>query len=236
MIAKALTTFKDMIAKQPTLEIGGRIYALDGYHPVKAPEIEMFEIHTLIGIVDLASAYVDCHGDDVGLHVHIASPTEVFLETENKGPFRQKDIIARSRAYTTGFHFGEKYEIEEFIIQLNSQFLPTVDRDAILQLVSVITKDTTGSIKDTGITQRLEVKQGVSMRDQVEIKNPFILQPYRTFSEVDQPASEFIFRVHDGDKVRCSLHEADGSQWKLNAIEQIKGFFNVAMPSVLAFA
>lgn len=51
-------------------------------------------------------------------------------------------------------------------------------------------------------------------------------KPYRTFLEVDQPVSEFIFRMKQDkyDGVLCALFEADGGAWKMEATERIKKY------------
>nr|ABP73607.1 hypothetical protein [Bacillus thuringiensis] len=63
--------------------------------------------------------------------------------------------------------------------------------------------------------------------DEVAVPNPVSLQPYRTFVEVAQPESDFIFRMKDGP--RCSLYEADGGAWKLEAIKNIKEYLNAEL-------
>ncbi|PFR65873.1 hypothetical protein COK29_26730, partial [Bacillus cereus] len=57
--------------------------------------------------------------------------------------------------------------------------------------------------------------------------NPVSLQPYRTFVEVEQPKSNFIFRMKDGP--RCSIHEADGGAWKLQAMNNIEDYLTTAL-------
>lgn len=52
--------------------------------------------------------------------------------------------------------------------------------------------------------------------------NPIALRPYRTFNEVEQPESEFIFRLHEGMTV--GLFEGDGGQWRNEAIWNIAEF------------
>lgn len=48
------------------------------------------------------------------------------------------------------------------------------------------------------------------------------LQPYRTFLEVEQPASDFLLRL---DKEgRPALYEADGGAWKLEAKRNIAAY------------
>ena len=56
------------------------------------------------------------------------------------------------------------------------------------------------------------------------VPNPVILRPYRTFPEVEQPASSFIFRMKENDGVCCALFEADGGAWKNEAMRNIKEY------------
>jgi hypothetical protein len=225
MISTALQKFYDMTRKDPVLDINGKTYKRPGYSAVHEPLVTCLDTHTLQGIVEAVELQFE---PDINYeyHIHIASPTEVLLETQAFGPFHQRHIIIKAEAYVTNFLFGNEYEVEQFIIALNSQFILNKDRNALLQLASKITKETSGTVSDNGISQKMEVKQGVSMRDKVEVKNPFILKPYRTFPEIEQPASEFVFRVRDNQGVvTCALYEADGSKWKIEAIDRIKGFF-----------
>ena len=52
--------------------------------------------------------------------------------------------------------------------------------------------------------------------------NPVELAPYRTFPEVEQPISKFIFRMQEGP--RAALYEADGGAWRNKAILSIKEY------------
>ncbi|MEB9782308.1 hypothetical protein P4K16_30685, partial [Bacillus cereus] len=57
--------------------------------------------------------------------------------------------------------------------------------------------------------------------------NPVQLSPYRTFVEVEQPESKFVFRMREG--ARCGLFEADGGAWKLEAMNNIKEYLKEAL-------
>lgn len=53
------------------------------------------------------------------------------------------------------------------------------------------------------------------------------LAPYRTFPEIAQPLSKFLIRFQQSGKdglPLVSLFEADGSMWKLEAIQSIKRY------------
>lgn len=58
--------------------------------------------------------------------------------------------------------------------------------------------------------------------------------PYRTFTEVAQPMSNFIFRVKDNDRygVTCALFEADGGAWKNEAKANIKAHLEKELADV----
>ena len=58
------------------------------------------------------------------------------------------------------------------------------------------------------------------------VPNPVRLRPYRTFLEVEQPASEFVFRMKQDkyDGITCAIFEADGGAWKVAAMKAIKDY------------
>ena len=62
------------------------------------------------------------------------------------------------------------------------------------------------------------------------VPNPVTLRPYRTFTEVTQPESEFVFRMKDDSmSVYCALFEADGGAWKREAMKNIKEHLEVEL-------
>ncbi len=54
------------------------------------------------------------------------------------------------------------------------------------------------------------------------VPNPVILAPYRTFPEIEQVESKFIFRMQEGPN--AALYEADGGAWKNEAMRRIKEY------------
>lgn len=112
-------------------------------------------------------------------------------------------------------------------ISLQSAFVKNDDRDVMLRVVGNITEQNVKSWGDNGVSQSVVAKSGLATVDEVAVPNPVALQPYRTFVEVAQPESDFIFRMKDGPK--CSLYEADGGAWKLEAIKNIKEYLNAEL-------
>lgn len=121
------------------------------------------------------------------------------------------------------------------MIGLQSQFVQNEDQQGVVKLCSNLEVSTVAMAEDDGISQRTTVKQGVTLKETVTVKGRVSLRPYRTFREIEQPASEFIFRLKskDGAVPDCALFEADGGKWKLDAVLTIKTWLeskNLNMP------
>ena len=57
------------------------------------------------------------------------------------------------------------------------------------------------------------------------VPNPVRLRPYRTFGEIEQPESAYVFRIKDSERGPAfKLVEADGGLWKNDAMKRIKEY------------
>ncbi|OSA97223.1 hypothetical protein B2H85_16310, partial [Clostridium botulinum] len=56
------------------------------------------------------------------------------------------------------------------------------------------------------------------------------LAPYRTFPEVQQPTSKFIFRMQQGPK--AAIFEADGGAWRNQAMQSIKAYLQEELKEI----
>lgn len=120
------------------------------------------------------------------------------------------------------FNYGDFYDAESFNIALQSKFLDTEDKATILQVVGNLKEDAVRTMTDDGVSQVTAVRTGVATVADVKVPNPVTLRPFRTFIEVDQPESRFIFRMREGG--RCAIFEADGGAWKLAAKKNIYNY------------
>lgn len=67
---------------------------------------------------------------------------------------------------------------------------------------------------------------GVATKAAAIVPNPVELIPYRTFQEVGQPASRFVFRIGENNDIPVfKLIEAEGGIWKNEAVSNIKKYF-----------
>lgn len=159
--------------------------------------------------------------------IHIAGPGEVVLLTRLDDLHRHREVILTATVPNHCFQFGNKYPVDTFIIQLQASFVQGDTTAAILKLVGNLTSSREISTKDDGVTQRVEARTGLAKVENVSVPNPITLRPYRTFPEIEQPASQFVLRL-DADH-RCALYEADGGAWKINAVAGIRSWLDNAL-------
>ena len=69
------------------------------------------------------------------------------------------------------------------------------DKPIILQFAGNVKAGTVAEYGETGVGQKADIKKGVASLQEVEVPSTCRLMPYRTFTEVKQPMSSFIFRV-----------------------------------------
>ena len=117
---------------------------------------------------------------------------------------------------------------ESFVINLASRFVITSEQQELLALVSTLANEGVTQSEDDGVSQKTTVKQGITLKASVNVKQRWTLQPYRTFREIEQPASDFVLRLRalPGEVPQCSLWEADGGTWKLDAVLRIKAWLD----------
>ncbi len=82
---------------------------------------------------------------------------------------------------------------------------------------------------DDGISQVATMTVGVAAKADVIVPNPVELIPYRTFQEVAQPASKFVFRIGDKEVPAFKIVEAENNIWKNEAIANIKEYLAEAL-------
>ena len=122
------------------------------------------------------------------------------------------------------------------MIGVASKFAATLDREYVLQMASCLTNEATQLNEDDGFTQKATIKAGMKNAAIVTIKPTVDLAPFRTFPEVGQPVSPFVFRARTGEGgPQLMLVEADGGRWKLAAIKVIQEYLtNLTMEIAIA--
>lgn len=161
--------------------------------------------------------------------VQAKSYNSVEVMTTYQSDF-SRNYLYEARADVPGFRAGWRAR-EDALIEIRSLFYPSEGTSYLLDLLSRMTDENSVTTRDNGVTQTVEAKQGIAMKTMLEVKPRVILQPFRTFLEVPQPASEFILRV-DADR-GVGLFEADGGVWKLEAKRNIAAYFEKALADLI---
>lgn len=202
--------------------------------PVFAPPVEAkaetLNIHTLTGLVDYLATNIDSVAPET-YAIHIVSPDQVNLVGVLDGRPKRRNILIHAEANDCEFSFGQFQSCEQFNIALQSLFVDSGDRGAVLKIVGNIKEEAVGQHSDDGVTQTVTAKAGIARVGEIPVPNPVNLSPYRTFAEVDQPESPFVLRMKPGMAAgttpTCALFEADGGKWKLVAIENIAKYLRI---------
>lgn len=213
------------------LEVNGRTYTSKRIEPVYEPYIDPLRVRTLTGLVD----YLKNNQDKLvisELICQIHDPRTVSVFSPLSGDFKQRDQYVVAEVKKESFLFGRFLDGEEFNIKLQACFVDTsvtvdselrpTDKRLILKYVGNIKEGVVKETGDDGVSQSVTIKTGIARVEEAVLPNPVVLRPYRTFNEVEQPASPFIFRAKDGPQF--ALFEADNGAWESEAMKNIKEF------------
>lgn len=216
-------------------EINGETYSDKPLHRIchnpKAAEIEMTTLRSLVD-------YIKSKSDEMSekMIIHVVSPTQVKLYSQlDSDRIREHMVVVN--AGLPKFPFDKFVGYEQFIISVQSKFIPNQDSDLLLKFAGTVEGGTIANYGDDGVSQKATIKTGLASKGDAVIPSPVTLKPYRTFTEVEQPESQFIFRMKEEkfDGVQCALFEADGGAWKLVAMENIKEYLDHELEGMQQF-
>ena len=222
------------LASPSVIQVNGKTFSNERFTEVKEQLYypECLILNSLDGIVKMIQkeakekrlSDINVPADDntveQRLYVRVSeyNRVDVFTSYDTQGV---RTFLYRSNADVPGFREGFR-DRETMLIQLRSLFLQTQDVAYLLDLLSKMSDEEKVTSQDNGVTQVVEARKGVALKEQVEVRPRVKLTPFRTFLEVDQPESEFLLRVGDGGQV--GLFEADGGVWKLVAKRSIAAY------------
>lgn len=227
MIKEAIKYITDLKAEAmdpKVVTIAGKIYCdknLTRYD--NEPLAQPIEASNLSSMVDYI---LSCREElRSSMIIHVTGPTRVELYSGLTGERKREKLFICS-AETPRFHYDEWYDQERFLIELQADFEVNTDLEAILKVSGNVEAKTTANYGDDGVTQKTTIKQGIASKADVLVPNPVTLIPYRTFLEVNQPESEFVFRIKDvGGVPAFKIVEAEGGLWKNVAMKEIRDYF-----------
>lgn len=227
-------------ADQNIVGVNGVMYGPAAMYRIDDPEPEpnTLVVHTLAGLVK----YIDANRDGLDLQactLHVVGPERVDLLSELIGPYNQRFTYVsavcddRFAGAPLGFRFGKWMEVENMLIAVQALFEDRGQRADVLRVLGNVRNEAVKTQTDDGVTQEVTVRSGIQVVEQTTVPNPVRLAPFRTFAEVEQPESPFIFRMRKaGDAIDAALFEADGGAWRGEAIELIAEWLRAEIEDV----
>lgn len=211
-------------------EIDGKHYSIHKMNRIiDDPRPSALELESLQGFVD----YILCNTEEIALSrcmVYIEDINQVSLIEQFSGESQKRTcyVSAKLNKHLSVFPFGQFLDNEEFQIKLRCHFVHNDDREILLKYISRLTTNNEITIEDDGVTQSASVRKGLSGARIETAAAPAIvhLQPYRTFREIPQVESPFIFRLKPSKEglPSCAIFEADGGAWRIEAKQRIYSY------------
>lgn len=212
-------------------DISGKTYCnKELYRYGKEDLASAIQVNTLSAMVD----YIKNKPEELreSMILHVMSPQTVKLYSGLLAE-KKREHLFESNAIVNEFRFDEWYDQERFLIELQANFASSDDLQTITQVSGNIKAGSTANYSDDGVSQKTTIKSGVEMND-VIVPNPVTLIPYRTFAEIEQSSSQYVFRIRDTDRgPQFKLVEADNGLWKHGAMKRVKDYFEFELADVL---
>ncbi|MDR3149963.1 MAG: hypothetical protein LBT88_08160 [Oscillospiraceae bacterium] len=190
---------------------------------------EFSRLHTLSGLCDMLQAEIDRNAATFPLFVNVADYNLVTVIGSYEVDFSRRSLYS-SKSDNHEFDFGMA-DTEAAIITLQTKYVVSDDLEYVIGLCSKVTDKTEVSAVDNGLSQSVTVVKGVATLSNEKVRPRVKLRPFRTFIEVEQPASEFLLRFHDNGRV--SLTGADGGAWKLTAKATIAEYLREKLANLI---
>lgn len=218
--------------KPEQIEINGRIYCTKDLVRYDAPDkARAIEATTLTSLID----YIKENREELRdrMIIQVVSPTKVLLYSGLLEE-RDRETLFEVNALLPHFEYGREYDQESFLISMQSCFKESDDRETVTLFAGNIVNTQEAAFSDNGVTQQAVMKTGITTKDNVIVPNPVNLIPYRTFLEVEQPGSSFVFRVSEGrgGAPAFKLVTADGGLWQSQAVANVKDYLTEALKDI----
>ena len=222
---EALIQLKEQ-ASDKIEEINGFEYYLKpGCQPYRIvePMPDTLQTHNLQGLID----FLECPDKPAELEkcfFHIKDYDCVSL-VEQLDKFNRSSTMIHARFDCDRFPYDYYMDLEDFIIKVQCYFDESPEKIALIKLASDVTGEEIKKHEDNGIAQVVHVVDGLGRLEEKETSPITFLQPVRTFLEIKQPESPFLFRLKKvNGKVLAALFESDRELWKYRAVASIKAW------------
>lgn len=227
---------KDMInrivelAAPTTVEVDGSVYSNQDlvFIQDKKPMPCCIDLTGLDSICKMVRNEYDHVGLQIFIQVKDYKSVSVFTSLDSD---EDRLYLYKCVADTPAVTSDRFMPYEKAVIELRSLYIPNEGTKYLLQLLSSISNESKVTSSDNGVTQQVEARSGIALNSMVKIEPRVTLQPFRTFIEVEQPASEFLLRINERGEI--GFFPADGGVWKLEATRNVASYFENALKDLI---
>lgn len=185
---------------------------------------------SLSSVVDFIAAGMAMEAHGAGrAFIHVTGPRNVLVYKATGGENGRQCLLNSNFGgilfpNVCDFPFGKYIDQEEFILGLTNGFVPDENLSKLLQAASKVQIVTSVDHTDNGVSRFNATQQEIKMESAWQ--NPITLRPRRTFSEIEQPESPFVLRMHadENNHLSMALFEAGGKAWEHEAVQNIKAY------------
>lgn len=219
------------IASVDIVEVSGQSYHVSsgGAQLIRPPtqkSIKCFSLAQLLGMVKADEPSEDSNS----ILINVVSPFRVEAFSVETDECWQRDEVAHSdfAGVLKLKSNGERMSQEDFIINLQSMFMPNEDLSDLLKLVSAVKAERLQASDDNGVSQVVAAKAGVHLVTELKVKNPWSLKPFMTFPEIEPVEVIYLLRLHQrSDELpQFALYECDGGRWQIKTVKAIIDYLN----------
>lgn len=214
MIKEAIVQLLDLFDKSRVvnqIEIYGRKYVDKDLRRIDefVPKREAVTVKSLSSLI-YNLKQKEIHPEAVVLPLRIIVSEQKVTVLSSLDVNKDRETLYIAEAQVPRIKFDTFITVEEMIIQLQTCFEESINKSQLIALISKLSNDTSISLDDDGITQKMTVTQGI--KTTVQLPPLVKLTPIRTFYEVNQPEQLFLLRIDKNGLV--ALFDAAGGRWK----------------------
>ena len=214
------------LSEPKPIKLADMKYVTRPVHRVNDPVADPLRGWSLMSVIDYLSKnpdkIADCLVEVSSQHVCVTSP----LNND-----KRRDVYFVSEPKVPRIIFNQFIDVEKMKIMLMSQFEQDEQSALLLTFLATLCEKSGTELRDDGVSQSIAVNTGIANLENVVVPNPITLRPFRTFYDIEQPASTFVFRMAKG--LQCALFEADGGAWVKDEVDGIKKFLNIKIESLV---
>ena len=203
-----------------------RLYCDKKLYPVVPKEIETITFNSLSSLC----VFVNAHLSEEDYMFHVLNEKNVHVLSRVLDTWGRRELIASAHTdiLPSSFDFDHFMTTDEFNIKLLTKFQISSGVTELLKFTRSMGAGKTLEVEDDGVSQTVQGKAGIAIKQAVKAPVKIQLMPYRTFRDINtQPSSEFLFRAKTrGDDLTpyVALFETDGGEWKIKAMQLISTY------------